>query len=559
MHNMVDIVTKKLLSIIFRVILLSFALLIYFSKDNLFPYYYYLLAFIPYLFIYKYTLFKDGPYSILRLLNDYSFITLLLYGKELDITSISFLFLPILNSSNHSGEKKSILLYAVFFISFLILNDFIFSSDIIFCTLFFWLINFLVDSKQRFYNNISALNNQIELFFEDDFELRKNYKIYDGLISTLNKIFLLLVYKPKFENIICFKVKKGKLVIINSSSFLWSFNIDFNLIEPIINGKVNIQKHSNLKLNINGKECTKNFVIAKNSKHSQYLYIVQLVETSQSFSFFNLYYINLLKPIFSRISRVLDLELILKTQNKEILEDFKKKYFHVKNAEKAMHFIKNRFNTLDNFIAMSKDNIAGNMDNEDMELYKLELKNVEHNFNMLIDRAKNILNKSDKPYSASTLELKSPSFLYDAIRGIWMDYFVEFNYQLNWDIIKTFSYNINLNVDGLFLLIDDWVCNMQKYSLGHETILFNETKESLIIVFQNQFNHSALNEIEELMNDFNSTEKDKILKRTTTGILLIKDILEEMLIKAHIEVDRDPNKIKLILSFKKTYNENSNI
>lgn len=546
---MFNIITNKLLSILFRIVLILFGMIVISIKDNIFPIYFYLLALIPYIIIYRYTLFGDGLASKFRMINDFSLIVFILYGKELDFLNYGFLLLPILNSANHSGEKKSWLLYAILIATIYILTKSILLEHILAISIF-WIINFLIDSKQRYFKNISNLNEQIELFFDKDLELRKSYKIYDGVIYTLNKIKLLLVYSPKFENIICFRVDYlGKLKLVNSSSFLWSYNVDSRKLHSIMRMKSPSKRNSNIEFEFNKKKSSKNFVIYKKNNLNNYIYILQLKEDFNSSDLLNLYYIHILNPIFSRISRVLDLEVSIKEQNKKILNDFRDKYFYVQNAEKAMHFLKNRFNTLDNFIEMSKDNIAGKMDEEDMLLYEEELNKVEHNYGLLIQRAKNILKKSDKPYSATKLETKSANFLFEVIRSTWLDYFNDFNMELGWDVEKIDLYEIELNNDGLYILLNDWIANMNNYSAGDEKIIFEESLDDINITFSNRYRHSDETIIQELIRDFNSKEKDKILKRTSHGVLIIKSLIEEMCIKS--KLSSHDNKLMFTLIFKK--------
>ena len=143
----VDKIIKKSLSIFFRLIVILFGISIVSSRSNYFEIYWYFIAIIPYLIIYFSTLFKDGFISKVRLLNDYLFIIFILYDKGIDYTTICFLLLPIINSPNHTGSKKSIWLYILFIISLYVLNHYQFDWSFIIVTLVFVTINFIIDSK----------------------------------------------------------------------------------------------------------------------------------------------------------------------------------------------------------------------------------------------------------------------------------------------------------------------------------------------------------------------------------------------------------------------------
>ncbi|GGA78619.1 hypothetical protein GCM10008015_19170 [Flavobacterium palustre] len=546
--------TNKTLSIFFRLIIILFGIYIINYKDNYFECYWYYLAIIPYLFIYVNTVFNDGFSSKIRLVNDYLFIVFLIYGKDLDIVTATFLLLPVINSPNHSGDKKSIMLYVLFVFSIFLLNNYKFSWTFIIVTFAFRIVNFITDSRNKYFENISKLNKEIELFLEKELELRKSYKVYNGILDVLNNIKFLKFYRPTFSKIICFKIDKRKIIIENSSVFVWSYTIDDEFIQEVINAKdLEALSYSNINLEINDVNCSKNFFLVNQTKNNRYIFVFVLEDFSNRL--FNTYYISLLQSITARISKVIGIENSIKNENKKMLMDFRKKYFHIQNAEKAMHFIRNRFNTLDNFIEMSKDNINGKMDGDDLKLYSTELDRLERSYKLLMDRVKAILDKSDKPFSATKLEDKTLNFLFGSIREIWLDFFETFNVEIDVDVNLIDKFTVKLNSDGLYILILDWIANLKKYSEKDEIVVFSETQTQYLISFRNQFKIEDKKDILELRDDFNSTERDKILQRTSHGILIMKSILEEMCVSGVIEVDG--NIIELKLSFKKEENENS--
>lgn len=161
---------------------------------------------------------------------------------------------------------------------------------------------------------------------------------------------------------------------------------------------------------------------------------------------------------------------------------------------------------------MSKDNIKGNMDQEDLKMYEIELERLERNYKILMERVKSILNKSDKPFSATKLEEKSINYTFDLTREIWLDYFQDFTFEVKFDFKLTEKQTIKINPDGLYILIADWISNLKKYSISNEKVIFDETENSLFVIFENKFSLENRQEIESLMNDFNSKERDKFYK-----------------------------------------------
>lgn len=542
--------TGKILSILFRLIIVFYALFIIITEDNALEIYWYFISIIPYGFIYFKTLFRDDWLSKIRLLNDFIFITFILFGKELVFFNLIFLSLPIINAPNHSGEKKSTILYLLYIISFIVINEFVWSWTFIVVTSSLWLINAISNLRFQYFNNISKLNEQIEIFLEKDLQINKTYKIYTGLINSINSINLIIGFKPYISQIVCFRVINDRLYLENSSKFVWSYFIDEDNRSKLKDNDYN----NGIPLNINGKELPNNFFIFNKSRSEEYVFVF-ISKKPLTNKIGVIYLKKVLTSVTNRISKVIGIENSLKSENKRMLQDFRNKYFQIQNSEKAMHFIRNRFNTLDNFIEMSKDNIEGIMDNEDKLLYKTELERLERNYKILMDRVKSILDKSDKPFSATKLQAKTISYTFNLIREVWLDYFQEFNAEVNIDFSITEKFAININSDGLYILIADWVSNLKKYSISGEKVIFNESDDFFLVTFENNFSIENKLEIESLMADFNSKERDKILQRTSYGVLIMKSILEEMSVKGIIELSN--NVLKLELTFNKLNNENS--
>lgn len=547
--------TGKLLSILFRFILIIYAAIIVLNEQNIIKTYWYFILILPYVFIYLKTLLKDKWFSKIRLLNDFLFIIAILYGKDLIFLNIIFLSLPLINAPNHSGEKRSSLLYVFYIISFFVLNKFIWSGSFVVIALSLWSINGLSNLRFQYFKNISKLNEQIEKFLETDLQINKTYKIYRGLMKSLNSINLLIGFKPNISQIVCFRISEKRIYLENSSSFVWSHKIQESYVNKL---RENKEKYffSSIPLEINGKELLHNFFIFNKSKKQEYLFVfISSLPITNKFGI--VYLKKLLASTTNRISRVIGIENSIRDENKKMLQDFRNKYFQIQNAEKAMHFIRNRFNTLDNFIEMSKDNLIGNMDDEDLAMYKTELDRLERNYKLLMERVKAILNKSDKPFSATKLESKSIDYTFNLIREIWLDYFQEFIVEIKIDLNLTKKYSTQINSDGFYILVADWISNLKKYSHSNEKVIFDETEDAFLIIFENKYNQESRQEIEALKNDFNSKERDKILQRTSYGIMIMKSILEEMNVGGEIEIDK--NALRLILTLKKEQNENSGL
>src|SRR5690606_23138134 len=133
----------------------------------------------------------------------------------------------------------------------------------------------------RFFNNITSLNTEIEGFFEKELEIRKSYKVYDGILEVLNKIKVLVFYRPKFTDIICFKVIDDSIILENSSTFVWSYELDKKyLIDLMKENELDNYKHSNIPLNLNGKDKSKNFILINETKKNKYVFLFIIEDAS---------------------------------------------------------------------------------------------------------------------------------------------------------------------------------------------------------------------------------------------------------------------------------------
>src|SRR5260221_8709678 len=110
--TLLDDILRRLISIVFRLLLIAYGFVILSSFNNTLPKWAYFSTTIIYAVFYILLYRKKKIWSKLRLLNDYIFISVFAWQKPIDnFLIITFFLLPIFNAPNHSGDKRSIVLY----------------------------------------------------------------------------------------------------------------------------------------------------------------------------------------------------------------------------------------------------------------------------------------------------------------------------------------------------------------------------------------------------------------------------------------------------------------
>lgn len=161
----IDKYQRKIISVIFRLLIIGYSVFLLIHCNSLYKWYYNIGVFALYLIVY-FTLYQRNKIiSLLRLLNDYIFISFIIYQtQEISIYSFALLFAPILNTHNHSGEKKSLLLYVFPLISLIILTK---ELNLWYSIPFFLflLINTFDSLRTKYFRFQQKLNSVIDDFF----------------------------------------------------------------------------------------------------------------------------------------------------------------------------------------------------------------------------------------------------------------------------------------------------------------------------------------------------------------------------------------------------------
>lgn len=552
----IDKYQRKIISVIFRFILIGYSVFLLLYCNSLFKWYFNVGAFILYTVIYFILYKRDKIISLLRLLNDYVFISFILYQiQEINIYSFALLFAPILNTHNHSGEKKSLLLYVFPLLSLFIVAK---KIDLWYSVpfLLFLLINTFDSLRTRYFRFQQKLNSVIDDFFTSEELINRPYKIYEKAIPILNASNTLA---HNISNIICLKIENKRFSIVNGSTFIW----DFDIIDKKVFFK-NIEDRKtlfNIKLSIDNKEIKNNLIVVCQVNSHPFCFIL-LSENLENFNQFpySLFISKLLNPFFYRLSKVLDADLRQKKNELIKLTELEEKINYVTNSVNSMHFIRNKLGPVKSYLAMVEDY------NRTSDLHKKlkiepflvkERQKLNSSIIQILERADYILTKSNNPFNVYKTEFYGLQQLFSEIRRIWSYFFDVDNFDLGWNVSKDrVKYDVRYNQVGIELVLTNWISNMSKYNFGDYGIEFTETDGYYNVIFHNSVDCSTPNSTK-FVDEFNTSDRAEITRRNSRGLLEVKDFLTQMDISEEMYV-RD-NTIYFSLGFKKyLYDEDTN-
>lgn len=552
----IDSTQKKINSMLFRVTLITYAIIIISNQENIFKSWVYVLSIL--LFISTYIVCLKR--SFFRLINDFVFIILILWGKDpMNIYIFTFLILPIINSINFSGQKKTGFLYLITYIEFQILfyfyygkldNIWTFSLPII----SLWGINTYTNLRLKVKAFREELIETVDNFYLDKEQVKKPYRLYKKFISLIN------TNTDKDNelvgNLYCFTINKDikdKIVIVNGTSFIWYYK--FSNVEFI----TNLRKGKplfNEPVILEGIVYDKNFIIYTSLDGNEYFYLFTL-KRDIPFYYDVIGFYETLEPALIKMSKTLLGEKLLQDiRNEEILK-LSEKILYVNRANNMMHFIRNRLGPFANLVKMIEG--TDKIPTEKIEPFKQILidqnKRAQIELRNITDRADDMLEKSKNPFFYSILDNVSVQRTFILLRKSFTYYFPEEEIEIEILASPRKRY-VQLNEEGFEVFLSDWLNNIKKYQKKIIKCTFTEEKNFLEISFVNDY-IIAEEDVDRLVNDFMSSDRNEIMKRTTYGLSTIKSTLESM--NVSYDVKNSENLLRFTIIINILDDENSDI
>lgn len=548
----VDQEQRVVISIFYRIILVLYGTFLFFFEDNNLKWYYFLILNICFLIFYFFLIVdrRKKTLSFLRLLNDYLYIGFIVYfvGK-LDLFLWAFILIPILNAGNHSGPKKSILLYIYPIVLIFIINK---SVDYYYLIpfFFFYVINGFESYRNKYQALYNDLNDKIDDFLVQKDSFSNLYKIYDEIIPIFNSK---KIFHKNVDEIYCFEKKGNTLNIINGSKFVLDF--EFQTLSKTNKKKEDIILDKNVPITINGNLYEENILYRCKVRSTIYYYFLMTNKSQENGSFtipLDKNYGVILYPFFSRLSYAIK---SLRDQYYEIkkgYESMTEKVTYVNNAINSMHFVRNKLSPLKSYLAMVEDfNSSGEDKRKKIKPFiEKEREKLSSSIEEILERADNILEKSNNPFNVTENSNYSAAKLFSIVRGVWNYYLDEeiFRIQII-DIDSIGDKELSFNEAGIELVSVNWINNMKKYKTDDDYgLLFRQEEDYYEVCFYNSINVIKDKE-PEFISLFNSSDRMAILKRKTHGLVEIKDFLDQMNMEYKLFIDG--NKLNLSLKIKR--------
>lgn len=537
-----DLILRRVFSLIFRFLLLSYGMYLFINfgtYDNILVFF---LLVVLYISIYLFTRKKDRIWSIIRLVNDYLLINYLIYSTDSPKHLLfSLLILPIINSPNHSGRNRSIVvIYILMALSIFHLNQFAWNFDSTATVIVFVLIGIMDIFRSNYIYRTEQLNSKIEGYLNTDFGLNKSYHIYRGLMSNLNSTRF---FGFNIDRVLCFRVLKNeRIVLVNSSKFVINYSFSRDAYTNLLSISSKNTTSYGIEIQIENQAYVNTLAIVDRSA-GDFTFIYLFVSDSlPNFRLlFNYLFVSQLKPVLRKISKIIELENNLQKSKVEFIHQIIEKYYYVINAEKALHFIRNKLSPIKNYLDMMEDFEENNLNDQDLrDIIDSERRKLKVNFDLINSKANIILDKGKNPFFIARTAPFSIKSLLGTLRRIWNCYFDDFEQVVSVDSnIDINTSTIYGNDDGFELVFTDWISNIDKYGTGKRSITLKKTPNNFVLSFANSVSKVLTGEIEQIIADYNSKNKNEILKRRRHGLFNVKLFLEEMSINSDIRFENE--------------------
>lgn len=549
--NTIQFIMKFLTSILFRLLLIVYSLFIIFIQENIYSIVYYIIGAILYFTFYILLLSKNK--ALVRLVNDYIFIFFILYGKDiLEFYNVALLLFPLLNSPNHTQQKRHPFILLTFTILIYGMLDFSYKQTTLMPNQYIYvLIGFssliIISLFEYFRSNIS--NKLLKIYKDIDkivSEKKQTSQVPDIYNLIKNKFREDL--KFNIEQIISLQYDRNHLIVKNSSSFVHSCNLE--VIEEALK-ETNIA--FNLELKINENEKYYNICL----KVEKFIFIFITSEKNKSIFQF-LYSYEILMPILKKIIDIIQLEDILNKQKYKVIVNLNQKSHYVNEIMKSTHYLSNEFSPILSYFKIKEKYETLDDEIKKEKLFSIMI-NEEKRALISLDNIKNkslsILDKEDNPFIPKQINKIKYKQVFMLVKNIWLKNFYENEIESK-NFENNFEKFVYTDSNSLEFIFTDITENMRKYSLNYRKIIFDFENGIEIKLFNDIKNIKR--EILELAKNFNNNDRIEINKRNSFGLSHIKELTNTLNIETNITIDENKKLFIMTLTFGDN-NEEKNI
>ena len=383
-----------------------------------------------------------------------------------------------------------------------------------------------------FNQKIVEIGEFMDSFFVNKANLQKSYKIYDDIIQILKKHPLPI----SIDAVYCF-INDDQIYLYNGSQYVWSYKFEVPISQINDSNDDKFKGYTNLPLYINGQELdkSKRCVITLDNGVS-YMFVVEVGRVGY---FTKLLMSITLLTLFSRLAKLYESERLLRNIESNKLIELSEKANYVNAAVSSLHFIRNKLSPMKTFFSIV-DDIKAETDEtrrEKMRLYmEQDISKMRESYKLMIDRANLLLDNSETPFIYNTTQRHTLKDLFTEIRQSWQDYRLDESaiiIQLQ-KASEGESCYLYYNTEGLGLVLDNWISNISKYSIGKYSLVVVENEQNVILTFANGYDSKTSLGFVRCYSKDNRTE---INKNKWHGLSNIKDFLDQMHLQGEISND----------------------
>ena len=528
--------TKHQNLIIYKLLIYFLAFYIFITYPRVLPIWTYIMTLVGYAVINLGKLRKKFENYIH--IFDLVLIMVILFGRNINSAlPLALIALPIIFRNMYielsSNEQYFALEYIILLLLMYLTPNCIDKESVIPIILFvviLFIINYRFAVKRKNDELYATLLDLVDNYYSTDVP---TFKIYSKAITIIKR-------KIPVRTIICFTATNdlNHLHLYNSSQLIYKYSYEITERQKakLLEGSI----VRNLDLKIDGEQSSDNIVypILSKDKESNLLFVLDLKPSNKFLFDFQIFD---LENFFIRLSKVIYLDMHLREKKYEAIERLRIRGRFVNAAINTMHFIKNRLTPIQTLVDLL--NNEGNIQQHPNFKKHLE-KTVDRCANEIISiqqRSEYLLNKENDPFFNNKLSKLSIKRIYVLLRDIWSSKFPESNFIIE-DIpnqSEQIEYKVDSNLNALEILFSDIIGNMYKYSAGYVRCEIKQNENQYFIRFYNSFKEKE--NVDLLISDMNTDEKDEIIFSKTHGIALIKQNIHDLHITSYASIINKEN------------------
>lgn len=454
--------------------------------------------------------------QFLRLIIDFCYILLALYGQPQENAQYFFLLLPMVNAVAYGGNHKSIMpLLLVTLFGIFYKDDFLIIGVHYVAPVILAMINYYAQKIRECDEAIREITANIDNYFVSQELYEKPYHIYKNLITILNKH----LGDNFVQSISTYMQKEDRLILIDSSDFLWdrSFSLDRSDI-------VRLRKYKIIHLSAKHQQYSEMFYRFSVEKCS---YIVRASVDNGRSSIFGMFFGDkILRIALGKLAVLQNTIYRVALHKQQALHNIKDSYNYVKTARSIMHYIRNVLSPIGNVLQFySSDSLTQEQKDRMRSSMDKELKRAKKSYNGLIGKANFLLDTKVNPFSANFDMFISLKDLYSILfqivdhqlcQGVFID-------EESRRIADENKLYIKANDIEIHIMFTDWLANMRKYGNNTQKIEMSVGNSVVSVCFSNGCNEQDTN-LENLIKDINSSQKEEIIASKSFGIANIVEI-----------------------------------